>query len=90
MRAYLTIAVDKERLDRPALVHVINARNKGGDLCPWLSNPNLLRLARCTRSADVDVVAAGREVDPCVDPKAIFEEPVVLFASASNPSAELS
>jgi carbonic anhydrase/acetyltransferase-like protein (isoleucine patch superfamily) len=31
-----------------------------------LSNPNILRLARCTRSADVDVVAAGREVDPCI------------------------
>ena len=66
MRAYLTIAVDIERLDRPALVYVINARNKGGGLCPLLSNSNLLRLARCTGSANVDVVAAGREVDPCI------------------------
>ena len=49
-----------------ALVHVINASNKGGSLRSLLSNPNLLRFARCPRSADVDVVVAGGEIDPCI------------------------
>ena len=62
MGAELAIAVDIERFDRPALVHVINAGNKGGSLRSYFTDADLISIASGTRRADIDVVVAGGEI----------------------------
>ena len=68
----------------------MNASDKGTVLCSLLSDPNLVGLARNPGRADIDVVTAGREVDPGTRPQGDVDEPLLLFASASKPSAMLS
>src|SRR5437868_336283 len=41
----------------------MDARNKGAVLFAYCSNPNLGRLSRHATIADIDIVAAGGEID---------------------------
>src|SRR5207248_7408942 len=51
--------VDIDRLDRPALAHVINTGDEGAILRALPADANFARLARHTKGADIDVVTAG-------------------------------
>ena len=64
-----TVAKVSIRIDNYLYVvgyrHPVNTGDKSAVLRPYFPNPNLVSLARYSRSADVDVVATGGEVDAC-------------------------
>ena len=66
MSAKSSVAVDKDRLDRPTLVHVINASDKSAVLRALFADANLAGLAGYRRIADIDVVTAGSQIGACL------------------------
>ena len=59
MRTELTVAVDINRRDRSALVHSVNASNKGG--CLDLADADGAGFASNTLIADIDIQIARGE-----------------------------
>src|SRR5262245_15556159 len=62
--AELAITVDIDRLNRPTLIHVVNASNKGGGLRSLLADANLGGLGCNTWSTNINVIAARSQTDP--------------------------